>query len=96
MTTFRKPQVGEKWRLRPRPSPEWACPSCGYVHLSAYPELDGLIVRVKPPASMLHCGRCDFLFPTPDGMVGIDQRKRGSWLHVPQAWLEPLDWDGKP
>ena len=92
MTTFRTPQVGEQWRLRPRPSPEWACPACGYIHGSDYPERAGLIVRVSLPAATLRCGRCGLVSPTPDGLVKIDQRSRsGLWLHVPQAWLEPQD-----
>lgn len=99
MTTNRTPQVGERWRLRPRPSPEWTCPECGNPIEGRVFGWENAIVKIigsaRPRFSWFVATSCQHPIPMTDGMVLIRHEVEGASV-VPYTWLEPLEAEGSP
>ena len=95
------PQVGERWRFKPRLNPEFACPKCGTPYGQLKQDETGAVMDtvgieveiIEPPTSgLILCHGCDEFNKAPDGLFKIRGILDGQRMiaTVPYTWLEPI------
>ena len=93
MTMPRYPKPGERWMLRPRPSPEFVCPFCGETRSISSGSGVVTICKTMP---LLLCTSCLNVCPMPFGYVAIDRETVLGVIVVPYSWLEPIEEEALP
>ena len=90
---LRMPQVGERWRLVPRPAELMPNP-CGCVPYWSErytQQYGGEVYEVVPAQTMTECLRCGDISVTDEGWVAVAGNGLPSCgTLVPYTWLEPV------
>lgn len=86
-------EIGKRYRLNIRPTPEYRCPRCHREFGHDWIQYSGTIVTVALPTGMAHHRACGAYYPPPEGMYRIDIWGVAWWRAVPYTWLEPLGED---